>query len=132
MGFPIVDFYLGKGEIALLVESISLLQQAISPLIGLAFSDSVSFATNPWGIPFINRMDLSIDGVPYKELPDLLHVATNSFLAGWLCRSPDVTFGLVSVLPKDKYGRPLGLDGVRGSAASPREFDMMSIYLQSL
>ncbi len=134
VGFPIVDFYLYKNELSLMIESLSILQTLISPQIGFAFSDSV-FHTSQIGLPFINRLVLEIGGIPYQELPDLVHVATNSFLAEWLCRSEEVTFGMLSLMPKDHSGRHLKVNDlmVRAKAAgSLREFDLFSIYLRSL
>ena len=133
-GFPIVDFYLNKKELSLMIESISILQSLLSPQIGFAFSDSVTLESQI-GIPFINRLNLTIGGVTYYDLPDLVHVATNSFLAEWLCRSEEMTFGMLSLMPKDKTGRHLNMDDLIQRAerlGSLREFDLLSVYLRSL
>lgn len=134
VGYPIVDFYLKKAELSLMIESLSILQTLLSPQIGFAFSDSV-YHSSQIGFPFINRLVLEIGGVPYHELPDLVHVATNTFLAEWFCRSEEMTFGLLSLMPKDKSGRHLKVNDLMRraeEAGALREFDLLALYLRSL
>ena len=53
----------------------------VSPLFGVAIGGDVKYGLG-WGLPFINRVqNFTVGGVAYDELPDLLLVGTQSYIA---------------------------------------------------
>ncbi len=105
LGTPTVSFYLNKGEIKKLVEFLliySSLDQKFMPV----FSDSLEIETRRWGIPFINRISkLTLHGKDYDQWPELIHVATNSFVFKYISFVNEKSYGLVKLIPKNREGQ---------------------------
>ncbi len=56
----------------------------------------------------MNRIaDLTLNGKPYSEWPEYIHVGTNGYVAGFFSQLPAMSHGLVKIGPRDKDGKPL-------------------------
>lgn len=104
VGTPVVSFYLTKKEFKHLVDFLYLYAKTDDKYMPV-FSNSVMVKMRKWGIPFINKIkELKINGVDYKNLPDLVHIATNEFIFKNVQFVKKKTFGLLKFIPKDKLG----------------------------
>lgn len=104
VGTPVVSFYLTKKEFKHMVEFLYLYAKKDDKYTPV-FSSSVEVKMRKWGIPFINKIkELKINGVDYKELPELVHISTNEFIFKNVQFVKKKTFGLLKFIPKDKDG----------------------------
>ncbi len=106
-GTPVVHFYLSKREVELLINFMEIYSK-ISKNFSPAFSPNLSYEVRWWGIPMLNRLkDLSLNGKPFSEWPELLHIATSDYVASYVDKVGPMTYGLVHFEPKDENGQPL-------------------------
>eukprot|EP01027_Heterolobosea_sp_BB2_P015152 GEZU01021706.1.p1 GENE.GEZU01021706.1~~GEZU01021706.1.p1 ORF type:complete len:697 (-),score=132.10 GEZU01021706.1:358-2448(-) len=101
---PIVTFYLKKSQFMTMLSFLDIYSSFLDKDFVAIFSQSLQYKQRelgfyrsinddswPWrlfggwrlgGIPFVNRIyDVTLDGRPYEEWPELLHVGTSFFLA---------------------------------------------------
>jgi len=106
-GTPVVHFYLTKREVELLINFMEIYSM-ISKNFRPAFSPNLTYEERWWGIPMLNRLkNLSLNGKPYSEWPELLHVATTNYVASYVDKVGPMTYGLVHFVPKDESGQPM-------------------------
>jgi hypothetical protein len=75
-------------------------------------------------LPFLNRIgDLRLDGRDYADWPELIRVGTSAYVANYLSKIDALSYGLISITPRDAEGRPLDL--ARASSGT-REFVALS------
>jgi hypothetical protein len=104
-GSPIVSFFLTRREAKLLINAAEL-ERKVTGKPALTYSDSLSFRVRSFGIPFVNRItDLKLHGNPYREWPELVHVASIRYVTAFMPRIQQLTHGLVSISPRDAEGR---------------------------
>jgi 2',3'-cyclic-nucleotide 2'-phosphodiesterase (5'-nucleotidase family) len=106
-GSPVVLFYLRKGELKTLLEFLEFFGKFAKVAIP-ATSDNVNYTTRWWGIPLVNRLGgFTVDGKSLDELPDLMSIATTSYIASFFKQLRSMSYGLVRVSPRDAYDVPL-------------------------
>jgi len=55
-----------------------------------------------------NRLkDLHLNGLPFAQWPELIHVATTEYIADYVDKVGPMSYGLVKFVPKDQEGRAL-------------------------
>lgn len=106
-GTPVVHFYLSKREVELLINFMEIYSM-ISKNFRPAFSPNLTYEERWWGIPMVNRLkNLALNGKPFSEWPELLHVATTNYVASYVDKVGPMTYGLVHFVPKDENGQPM-------------------------
>lgn len=112
LGYPVVSFYLSYSDLKQLVNFLNTYSR-FSGTATPVFSQNVQVNYRKWGIPFINKVkSILIDG---KEAPELIMLATNSFLFDYLDLISHKTFGLIKIEPLDVRGNPIEKPKVHGS-----------------
>lgn len=125
-GFPIVTFYLQKSQVKTLINFLEIYKN-FSGNYTPVFSDSLNYRINAWGIPGLNRVkDLTLNGKPYDQWPEYIHVSTSSYIAGHIDQVGPMSYGLVSFSPLDKMGKKINAPYV----TSFKEFKLLSDYLK--
>lgn len=108
-GYPLVSFYLNGKEIKNCLETQSTVA-ALKPDYNLQVS-GVRFRYNPHRVPFdrVYSVEISSPGGGYEPLREdrLYRVCTSYMTAVMLGKMGSITFGIISVVPKDRSGRPL-------------------------
>ena len=99
---PVSVFRLRKEDLLFLIDLVSVLRASVSPQFRVVMTPNVRFETNPWGIPFVNRiLNFTINDVPFAELPPLITVATSALVGEYFWKTPELTWGLVQPMPRD-------------------------------
>ena len=108
-GYPLVTFYLTGREIKNCLET----QSTVAPLkdnYNLQVS-GITFLYNPNRVPFdrVYNVKISTPGGGYEPmLPDKLYrVCASYYTSMMLSKMGSLSYGIISVTPKDKSGRPL-------------------------
>jgi 5'-nucleotidase len=123
IGSPILSFFLTKSDLWKLIEFTEIYRHISANFTG-AFSSSLTFRIRDWGLPFFNRIgDLRLDGRDYADWPELIRVGTSAYVANYLSKIDALSYGLISITPRDAEGRPLDL--ARASSGT-REFVALS------
>lgn len=114
-GAKVVSFYLTKKEVYNLInfmEVYGMMSSKFTP----AFSNTISYKNRWWGIPFINKLStLTLNGKPYDEWPELIHVGTSQFVAAYLPKVQAMSYGMLEFIPKDKTGKLLSAPYIHDS-----------------
>jgi len=114
MGYPLVSFYLTGGEIREALEILT----TVAPLKGSDYVLQISgirFSYNPYRLPFDRVVDVWIDQEDGMwspldtsgDNPRLYKVVANLYNATFLKIIGGFTHGILSIVPKDRRGRPL-------------------------
>lgn len=102
-GYRSVGFYLNKKDFLKLLDFLEF-YGIFHPKAVPILTSNLVYQVRSWGIPFINRIhSVSMDN---KELPNLIHIGTNTFLYSYLDLIKKKTFGLVEITPRGPDGRP--------------------------
>jgi hypothetical protein len=126
-GSPLVLFYLRKSEFKTLLELLEFIGKFKKVAIP-ATSDNVNYTTRWWGIPLLNRLgDFTIDGKSLDELPDLVSVATTSYIAGFFADLKGLSYGLIRIQPRDAYDNPVKKLKI---IDVPREYQLLAEALE--
>jgi 2',3'-cyclic-nucleotide 2'-phosphodiesterase (5'-nucleotidase family) len=126
-GVDIVAFYLTPKEIRTLLNFLELYSK-FSGTFSPVMSDSIGYDIRWWGIPFLNRVtNLKLHGVDLDKHSGLIKVATNSFVAKSIDTIHKISYGLVSVVPKDENGNPTSRYQIY-----PKEYEMLIGHLKRL
>lgn len=108
-GYPLVSVYLTGEELKLIAE----IDISVSPLMGPArlYNSGLVYAYNPHRTLLNKTYDVRLDRGDggYEELvPDRLYrVVTDLYTAQMLSTVNDISYGLLSLVPKDKEGEPV-------------------------
>jgi len=106
-GGKVVSFYLEKSDVRNLIRFMDL-YGSFNPNFTPVFSDSVTYKSRWWGIPFFNRLgDLKLNGQAYKDWPPRLRVASSQYVAAYLPKVRSMSHGLLQFVTRDKSGRVL-------------------------
>jgi len=106
-GFPIASFYLTKKDFIKLINVFDVYTM-IEPLFRIAFSNSLSFKIQNWGIPFMNRItNMKINNLSEDKWPDLIKITCTSQIMSYLFKIDQMTRGLVRIVPLDKKGKAI-------------------------
>lgn len=126
-GVPTVAFYITPEEAVRLInflEIYSKLSGSFSPVT----SEQISYRVRSWGIPFLNRIaDLKIKNQPIGEVKKLIKVGTNQFVAKNIDTVTKISYGLVSIEPKNASGERIS---VKDFEVYPKEYELMVNYLR--
>jgi hypothetical protein len=78
-GRPICDFWLNKRFFVALLDVVFVLHHTVSESMEFVVSNNVQYELAEMGVPFVNRVqNITMNGKPYEEWPDRLHIAINS------------------------------------------------------
>lgn len=106
-GATTLSFYITLYELKKLIQFLELYSKFNSKFTP-AFSSSVKFKVNRFGIPFVNRIkNFKVKGIDSNDSNKLIHVGTNNFIYKYLDFIQMKTFGLVKIIPKNKQGEVL-------------------------
>jgi 2',3'-cyclic-nucleotide 2'-phosphodiesterase (5'-nucleotidase family) len=103
-GVDVVAFYLTSKEVRKLIHFLELYSH-FSGTFSPVTSEALSYRVRPWGIPFINRVaDLNLNGRALDKVEGLVKVATNRFVAKNIDTLSKLSYGFVTIEPKDQNG----------------------------
>ena len=127
----VVDFYLTKREVFLLIEIQQIYTDWIEYEFRPVYSDSLKFHFRPFaGIPFWNNIqNLSLHEIPYEKWPPLVHLATNEKLAKYFFVRHPFSF-LLHFEPRDESGSPLTEQQLMQRSLGRREFELFASFLK--
>lgn len=99
------------------------LSRAFNP----SFSSEITYDV-PWiRIPYFREVtNLRWRGLPYRQWPDLMPIATNSIVANYFPKVDSMSRGLIKFTPRDAQGEPL----TEVTFESPREVLLLARGLQ--
>jgi len=126
-GSPVVSLYLTNFEVRKIISFLELYSK-FNPIFTPIFSDNIKYEVRSWGIPFVNRIkNLTMNGIPFENWPNLIRVGTNSYVGGYLDKVGSMSFGLIKFTAKDKKGRPVKII----KSGLGREFLLLSDELKT-
>jgi 5'-nucleotidase len=111
-GYPMIKAYLSAREIKSLLEVLLLAYHLRSDSYYPRVS-GLRFSYNPWRVPFdrVSRIEIGDAERGYRELalddPRLYSIAATSYVGSFTWLVPELTKGLLDLVPKDAEGRPL-------------------------
>nr|MBO2510965.1 bifunctional metallophosphatase/5'-nucleotidase [Gammaproteobacteria bacterium] len=111
-GYPLVKVYFTGREIKHILEVLLLAYQLRDSDSYFPRVSGLRFTYNPWRVPFdrVSRIEIGDEARGYQELdlaaPRLYSVAASSYVASFTWLIPELTKGLLDVVPKDAGGRP--------------------------
>lgn len=111
-GYPMIKAYLSAREIKNLLEVLLLAYHLRSDSYYPRVS-GLRFSYNPWRVPFdrVSRIEIGDAERGYRELelddPRLYSIAATSYVGSFTWLVPELTKGLLDLVPKDAEGRPL-------------------------
>jgi len=106
-GTPVVHFFLNESEVRMLINFLHIYSHFSSNFYP-SFSPGLKYEIRTWGIPMFNRLkDLHLNGLPFAQWPELIHVATTEYIADYVDKVGPMSYGLVKFVPKDQEGRAL-------------------------
>ncbi|MDH0099226.1 bifunctional metallophosphatase/5'-nucleotidase [Pseudomonas sp. GD04158] len=112
-GYPMIKAYVSAREIKSLLEVLLLAYQLRDSRSYYPRVSGVRFTYNPWRVPFdrVSRIEIGDPVAGYRELDlndtRLFSIAATSYVGSFTWLVPDLTKGLLDVVPKDAEGRPL-------------------------
>ncbi|ARS47827.1 metallophosphoesterase [Ectopseudomonas mendocina] len=112
-GYPMIKAYVSAREIKSLLEVLLLAYQLRDSRSYYPRVSGVRFTYNPWRVPFdrVSRIEIGDPVAGYRELDlndtRLYSIAATSYVGSFTWLVPDLTKGLLDVVPKDAEGRPL-------------------------
>lgn len=112
-GYPLIKVHVSAREIKSLLEVLLLAYQLRDSRSYYPRVSGVRFSYNPWRVPFdrVSRIEIGDPVNGYRELdlddPRLYSIGATSYVGSFTWLVPDLTKGLLDVLPKDAAGRPL-------------------------
>ncbi len=112
-GYPMIKAYVRAREIKSLLEVLLLAYQLRDSRSYYPRVSGVRFTYNPWRVPFdrVSRIEIGDPVAGYRELDlndtRLYSIAATSYVGSFTWLVPDLTKGLLDVVPKDAEGRPL-------------------------
>jgi 5'-nucleotidase len=111
-GYPMIKAYLSAREIKNLLEVLLLAYHLRSDSYYPRVS-GLRFSYNPWRVPFdrVSRIEIGDAERGYRELAlddtRLYSIAATSYVGSFTWLVPELTKGLLDLVPKDAEGRPL-------------------------
>ena len=111
-GYPMIKAYLSAREIKSLLEVLLLAYHLRSDSYYPRVS-GLRFSYNPWRVPFdrVSRIEIGDAERGYRELElddtRLYSIAATSYVGSFTWLVPELTKGLLDLVPKDAEGRPL-------------------------
>ncbi len=112
-GYPMIKAYVSAREIKSLLEVLLLAYQLRDSRSYYPRVSGVRFTYNPWRVPFdrVSRIEIGDPVAGYRALDlndtRLYSIAATSYVGSFTWLVPDLTKGLLDVVPKDAEGRPL-------------------------
>lgn len=112
-GYPMIKAYVSAREIKSLLEVLLLAYQLRDSDSYYPRVSGVRFTYNPWRVPFdrVSRIEIGdpVKGYHDLDLDDtrLYSIGATSYVGSFTWLVPDLTKGLLDVIPKDAAGRPL-------------------------
>ncbi|SDO78290.1 bifunctional metallophosphatase/5'-nucleotidase [Ectopseudomonas guguanensis] len=112
-GYPMIKAYVSAREIKSLLEVLLLAYQLRDSQSYYPRVSGVRFSYNPWRVPFdrVSRIEIGDPVRGYRELDlndtRLYSIGATSYVGSFTWLVPDLTKGLLEVIPKDAEGRPL-------------------------
>lgn len=112
-GYPLIKVHVSAREIKTMLEVLLLAYQLRDSRSYYPRVSGVRFSYNPWRVPFdrVSRIEIGDPVNGYRELdlndPRLYSIGATSYVGSFTWLVPDLTKGLLDVVPKDAAGRPL-------------------------
>ena len=112
-GYPMIKAYLSAREIKSLLEVLLLAYQLRDSDSYYPRVSGIRFSYNPWRVPFdrVSRIEIGDPHGGYRDLDlndtRLYSIGATSYVGSFTWLVPDLTNGLLDVIPKDADGRPL-------------------------
>ena len=112
-GYPMIKAYISAREIKSLLEVLLLAYQLRDSQSYYPRVSGVRFTYNPWRVPFdrVSRIEIGDSHGGYRDLDlndtRLYSIGATSYVGSFTWLVPDLTKGLLNVIPKDAEGRPL-------------------------
>lgn len=112
-GYPLIKTYVTGREIKTLLEVLLLAYQLRDSDSYYPRVSGVRFSYNPWRVPFdrVSRIEIGDPEQGYRPLDlndtRLYSIGATSYVGSFTWLVPDLTKGLLNVVPKDAEGRPL-------------------------
>ena len=112
-GYPMIKAYVSAREIKSLLEVLLLAYQLRDSDSYYPRVSGVRFTYNPWRVPFdrVSRIEIGDPVKGYRDLDlddtRLYSIGATSYVGSFTWLVPDLTKGLLDVIPKDAAGRPL-------------------------
>lgn len=112
-GYPLIKAYFSAREIKTLLEVLLLAYQLHDSDSYYPRVSGVRFTYNPWRVPFdrVSRIEIGDPLQGYRELDlndtRLYSIGATSYVGSFTWLVPDLTRGLLDIIPKDAEGRPL-------------------------
>lgn len=112
-GYPMIKTYVSAREIKSLLEVLLLAYQLRDSQSYYPRVSGVRFTYNPWRVPFdrVSRIEIgdAVNGYRDLDLDDtrLYSIGATSYVGSFTWLVPELTKGLLEVIPKDAEGRPL-------------------------
>ena len=107
-----------------------ILNTLVSPLMEVKVGGILYSETRYLGVPIITNLR-TVNEVPYKEMPPLVKVLTNSFSAPYFWKMNTFSYGILENPTRDKNGNHIDLHEAL-VPNSPKELDLFLNYLQKL
>jgi 5'-nucleotidase len=112
-GYPMIKAYVNAREIKSLLEVLLLAYQLRDSGSYYPRVSGIRFSYNPWRVPFdrVSRIEIGDAQGGYRDLDlddtRLYSIGATSYVGSFTWLVPDLTKGLLDVIPKDADGRPL-------------------------
>ncbi|MFH6598770.1 bifunctional UDP-sugar hydrolase/5'-nucleotidase [Ectopseudomonas khazarica] len=112
-GYPMIKAYVSAREIKSLLEVLLLAYQLRDSDSYYPRVSGVRFTYNPWRVPFdrVSRIEIGDPVKGYRDLDlddtRLYSIGATSYVGSFTWLVPDLTKGLLDVIPKNAAGRPL-------------------------
>ena len=112
-GYPMIKAYISAREIKSLLEVLLLAYQLRDSQSYYPRVSGVRFTYNPWRVPFdrVSRIEIGDPHGGYRDLDlndtRLYSIGATSYVGSFTWLVPDLTKGLLNVIPKDAEGRAL-------------------------
>ena len=112
-GYPMIKAYVSAREIKSLLEVLLLAYQRRDSQSYYPRVSGVRFTYNPWRVPFdrVSRIEIGDPVRGYRDLDlndtRLYSIGATSYVGSFTWLVPDLTKGLLDVIPKDAEGKPL-------------------------
>ncbi|GIZ13589.1 bifunctional UDP-sugar hydrolase/5'-nucleotidase [Pseudomonas sp. NCCP-436] len=112
-GYPLIKAYVTSREIKALLEVLLLAYQVHDSDSYYPRVSGLRFTYNPWRVPFdrVSRIEIGDEQRGYRELDlddgRLYSIAATSYVGSFTWLVPELTKGLLDVVPKDAEGRVL-------------------------
>jgi 5'-nucleotidase/UDP-sugar diphosphatase len=145
-GYPMIKAYVSTREIKSLLEVLLLAYQLRDSQSYYPRVAGVRFTYNPWRVPFdrVSRIEIgdAVNGYRDLDLDDtrLYSIGATSYVGSFTWLVPELTQGLLDVIPKDVEGRPLpriedaivDQDPARAGVQELKEWQALLDHIRSL